>query len=159
MAAAEASSAATAASAASEEEEDESDDDSNMSAKWASLMQPAGAGAAPSIPPALAFEWQRHVQFFSMHLKSIPQGYESLVSRSAVAAHFAHRGHRGELACLSDGCWLTRMLLLRLRLPLSQDTSRMTLLYFCLSALDVLGALDAASVSGTLQGASSGEAA
>lgn len=85
MAAAEASSAA--ASSAASEEEDESDDDSNMSAKWASLMQPAGAGAAPSIPPALAFEWQRHVQFFSMHLRSIPQGYESLVSCSAVAAH------------------------------------------------------------------------
>ena len=72
-----------------------------ISAKWASLLNPPTAAAAAAPPPALSFEYSRHVSYFSMHLRSIPQGYESL------------------------------------------DTSRMTMLYFCLSGLDVLGALQA----------------
>jgi len=87
---------------------------SEMPSKWAALLRPssdaatsavaastAAATPAPAPIPALVpLDYERHVKFFTMHLRCMPQGYESL------------------------------------------DTSRMTLLYFCLSALDVLGALD-----------------
>lgn len=91
-----------------------------LSSQWGALLGGDGASVSsssavspvvPSAPPVpapvpapvpLTFHWDRHVAFFSMHLKSIPQGYEGL------------------------------------------DTSRMTMLYFCLAALDVLGAIETA---------------
>ena len=120
---------ATTVEQADEETEQQAAGRAELASKWGALLDaegraasgaPAAASSAaaaaspiaalPAMPaPSRSFEWDRHVAFFSMHLKSIPAGYESL------------------------------------------DTSRMTLLYFCLAALDVLGALETTSVQHTLR--------
>jgi predicted lipid-binding transport protein (Tim44 family) len=81
-----------------------------MSAKWAALLgavastsntpatdpqagaataaaasTPATAAAAAPVPKPLVFEYEKHVAYFSMHLRSIPQGYEGLVRDDTLA--------------------------------------------------------------------------
>lgn len=50
----------------------------STSASAVAAAASAVASSAPAEPAA--FDWARHVRFFSMHLHSIPHGYESLVS-------------------------------------------------------------------------------
>jgi hypothetical protein len=51
---------------------------SSSAAATAASIHATAAAAAP-VPKPLVFEYEKHVAYFSMHLRSIPQGYEGLV--------------------------------------------------------------------------------
>lgn len=98
-----------AAFAADQPESDLTPEQAALDAKWAALLQPSAgdsntpaATASVAAPPPPTFDYDRHVKFFAMHLKSVPQGYESLVrttktntnSKVAATPDLMHTHHR-----------------------------------------------------------------
>jgi len=84
-----------------------------------------------------------HIKFFARHLQILPYDYKSLVRLLLLACSPLHLTNKITLhALLCFPLHLTNETTLHAPERNMQDTSRLTLAYFCLAALDVLDGLD-----------------